>query len=300
MLVGLSSISTLLPVYSRRSAVRNAIFCAVLAFFLAQCSTLTHGPLQRIRVASKPTGASVKLSDCGAGSTDSAKTPDIVFVNRRATHCTLTFSLPEYGHRSVALFRTGRAMARTGPPDALFDLYENAADPIDDAIGAIVIQVGLPIWGMSRAFDGLTGANYRQNRSTVAVDFNKPIRNVAGEYQVVTVNGAELPARTWTARNGKCQIWTNAGVLVLEESGRWRSAITEQQFCGKQTGESVASTSYGVYTVHGDNILLESSDGVASGVLVDDRLELKMAGEESQRASFTLRLTPYSDRRRTP
>lgn len=271
--------------------MRTAICSVVLTLFLVRCATVTRGPMQRIRVASKPTGASVKLRDCGGGSTDSAKTPDTVFVNRRATNCSLTFSLPEYGNRTVPLFR--RALARIGPPEGFGEMLDSLLsenDPISGTVAVVGGVVGGTIWGISRGFDGLTGANYQQNRSTVVVDFNNPVRNVAGQYAVMAVNGMELPADTWSARKGKCRIWTNAGSVILEESGRWRSIITEQQLCGKRTHAPIESKSFGVYTVRGDNILLESEGGVASGVFLADRLELTMADEESQRAVYSLRL----------
>jgi hypothetical protein len=277
--------------------MRKMIFGAVLAFFLVQCATVNQGPMQRIRVGSKPAGASVKLTECGAGSTDSAKTPAIVFVNRRATRCAVTFTLPEYGSRTVSLFRTGRALDLSGPPEGFGNVLNSlptGSDPISGTIGAFGVAgvvVGGTIWGMSRGIDSLTGANYRQNRSTVVVDFNKLVPDVVGRYALVSVNGMELPAKTWTTRNGKCEIWTNSGSIVLEQNGRWRSVITEQQLCGKKKRAPAESTTEGVFTVDGNQILLESEAGAALAVFEGDLLEVTMRGARGETAVYRLQLS---------
>jgi len=301
--------------------MRKMILTALLPFFLVQCATVTQGPMQRIRVGSKPSGVSVKLSECGVGGTETAKTPAIVFVNRRATRCTLTFTHPELGTRTVSLIRTGRALDPTPPPEGAVEAAGAAVEfggafvragaeivanvpgeagavmalPLIIAGGVVVagVVVGVPLWGVGRGIDSITGANYRQSRSIVLVDFNKPVRNVAGRYSFANVNGKELPANTWTTRKGKCQVSTNSGSLVLDENGRWSSVITEQEFCVKKTHAPVESAAHGVFSVEGDRILLESESGLAIGVLQSDQVQIAMRGTgtyEGQTAVYTLRL----------
>lgn len=297
-----------------RSVMRRVILGALLTFFLTRCATVTRGPMQSIRVGSKPAGASVKLRDCGAGSTDSAKTPAVVFVNRRATRCSLTFTHPQYGSRTVSLLRIGGAWDRTAPPDELRDATSAGVEVVGKAaevgsslpaeaapvvapiiVGAAgAVVIGGAVWGLSRSVDAMSGANYQQNRSIVLIDFNKPIPKVVGRYSLVRVNGAALPTTTWLT--GNCQISTNSGRLVLEENGRWNSIITEQEFCGKRKHrpvESAESAAHGVFSVDGDRILLESERGIAVAVLQRDRLEVTIRGPGAHdgEATYTLQLS---------
>lgn len=87
--------------------MRRLFGCVMMGLLLAQCATVSHGPVQRIRISSKPSGAAVRLNGCGPGSTRTAKTPATVLVQRLATICTLTFTLPEHGSRTVPLLRNG-------------------------------------------------------------------------------------------------------------------------------------------------------------------------------------------------
>lgn len=305
--------------------MRRIILSTVVALFLMQCATVTRGPMQRIRVGSLPAGASVELSECGVGSTDSAITPATVFVNRRATECTLIFNHPDHGTRTVPLLRKGRAVAREGPPEeaiaAAGGTMEVAGAIMEvpvvgpvfgvAAVGAVVI--GGVIWGLSRSVDGISGANYEHSGSTILVDFHKPVPNVAGRYVLARVNGQELPIATWTkdvranrqdyivfwGKSGKCQLWAKSGSLSLDESGRWTSSMTEQEICGKKTYRAETSTAHGVFTAEavaeGVQVLLESENAVSPAMLQADRLDITANGVgpyAGQTVIYTFQLAP--------
>ena len=102
--------------------MRNLIFSAFAFLFLVQCATATRGPMQTIRVATKPPGASVEFHDCDAINKP-VSTPASVLVSRRATRCTLTLSHHDYGTRTVALLRKGSAFSSAPMPEG-FDTAE--------------------------------------------------------------------------------------------------------------------------------------------------------------------------------
>lgn len=267
---------------------RNLICSGIAALFLARCATVSHGPMQRIHVASEPARASVELSRCGAGSSRSAKTPATILVNRMATLCTLTFTLPEYGSRTVPLIRRWSPAIEENL-ELVDDLCGDDCNSPSEVAGALL--VGATISAMAFGVDRMTGAMYEQNRSAIVVNFNDPIPNVAGRYSLMGVNGMELPAATWT--DGSCEISTSSGWLVLEEGGRWSSSITEQRLCGKKKRPPRESVNEGVFTIDGERILLESDSGIDTAVLQDDRLDVtirRFGLRDDQTAVYTLRL----------
>ena len=154
--------------------MRRLICGPLMAFFLVQCATVTRGPMQSIDVDSEPAGASVQLRDCGVSSSASAKTPATVFVNRRATRCTLTFTLPEYGSRSVTLHR--REWAWTHVSETLDAIICDDCESLVELV--ISSAFGAAIWGIGTGVDGMAGARYEQNQSSIFIDFSRPARNV--------------------------------------------------------------------------------------------------------------------------
>ena len=77
----------------------------LLALLTMRCATLSNGPTQRVHVDSIPSGSTVRLSGCGPLSAESFVTPTTISVARRATQCSLRFSLPGYQERVVRLSR---------------------------------------------------------------------------------------------------------------------------------------------------------------------------------------------------
>jgi hypothetical protein len=81
------------------------LLAPVLLLTLTACATVQHGPVQRIAVDSEPQGAFVRTAHCGPGSTKEVTTPGVVWVSRRAEHCTLTFSARDHYAEQVTLER---------------------------------------------------------------------------------------------------------------------------------------------------------------------------------------------------
>lgn len=269
----------------------RSLICSMAALFLVQCVTIPRGPMQRVRLDSKPAGASVKLTDCGVGSSDQATTPATVFVNRRATRCTLTVSHPEYDSRTFVLLRKGISTKEQDLWAAAEILAES------QSAGELIVMgtLGGVAWVIGRGVDGLTGARYEQNRTRIIVDFTRPVSSkLTGRYKLVLVNGEELPARTWKLRNRDCEVHTISGWLLLEEGDNWNSVITEEESCGETRERLADRTAKGLFTVDGERIQLESEGFVNSAVLQGDRLELTMRGlgfRHGQTAVYAFQLT---------
>jgi len=166
--------------------MRTLIY-SVAAFLLVGCATVTRGPMQNIRVGSRPAGATVHFSECGG--TTSTKTPDTVSVNRGATRCTLTFSHPDHGTRTVVLRRKGHMFGETGPPDDLVNANEavSSVGELSETAGALVslpVLLADTMWVSSRVVDAISGAQYEQYPSTVLVDFTEPTAKFAGRTEL--------------------------------------------------------------------------------------------------------------------
>src|SRR4051812_9180321 len=84
---------------------RRHILAAFVACSLSACATVTRSSMQEIRVESQPSGATVRLKDCGQGSTQRGQTPGVVMVSRQALHCNLAFSAPGYRDETYNLHR---------------------------------------------------------------------------------------------------------------------------------------------------------------------------------------------------
>lgn len=270
--------------------MRNLI-CSMAALFLVQCATIPRGPMQRVRLDSKPAGASVQLSDCGIGSSDRAMTPATVFVNRRATRCVLTFTQAEYESRTVVLVRKRISTEEAGLPTARDILAES------EGLGDLVVMgtAGAMLLGLGRGVDVISGARYEQNRTRIVVDFTRPpTPNLSGRYRLVAVNGKELPATTWTPRNRDCEIKTISGWLALEEGDNWSSVFIEEELCGDEAERLPNRTAKGIFAVDGERVLLESEGFVDSAVLQGDQLDVTVRGlgfRHGQTAVYTFRLS---------
>jgi hypothetical protein len=133
---------------------------ALLVIASARCATIDHGPLQRIHVESNPP-AHVKTTECGAGSTRAAKSPGVVWVNRRATRCALMFAAPGFDPETVSLHR-----------EMSDDTFENVrvADDFCDGDFFDCIFLGGFFAGAGFGIDAATGAMFRQEPADVYVE----------------------------------------------------------------------------------------------------------------------------------
>jgi len=138
------------------------LVAAVLVLTMTACATVQHGPVQRILVDSEPRDAVVRTSDCGPGSTKETRTPDVVWVSRRAERCTLTFVLPGHYVQQVALHR-----------QVAEEFFENAEMAVDmccpDGWLGWLLLGGL-FAGTGFAVDTATGALYEQHPAEVFVE----------------------------------------------------------------------------------------------------------------------------------
>lgn len=136
---------------------------AVLLLTLTACATVQHGPVQRIQVDSDPQGALVRTADCGVGATKEVRTPDVVWVSRRAENCTLTFLMRDY--------YTERVTLRRKVSDEFFGNADVAAEMCcaDGWLGWLLI--GGLFAGTGFVVDTATGAMFEQEPSDVYVTF---------------------------------------------------------------------------------------------------------------------------------
>jgi hypothetical protein len=146
------------------TAMKRGLLTAVLVLNLAACATVQHGPMQRIYVESDPPEARVHTENCGPGSTKSAQTPGVVWVNRRAEHCTLTISAPQYEPATVVL---ERAIAEEFLENLeLVDATCSAGDCYDFGFflfGGLLAGTGFGV-------DSVTGAMFEQHPNHVRVE----------------------------------------------------------------------------------------------------------------------------------
>lgn len=138
------------------------LLAALVAIALTGCATVQHGPVQRIDVDSEPRDAVVRTSDCGPGSTKEVRTPGVVWVSRRAEHCTLRFSAPGFYAETVTLRR---------------EMAEEFLDNVnvigeigywDDSLTGLLL--GGLFAGTGFAVDGATGAMFQQHPSAVVIE----------------------------------------------------------------------------------------------------------------------------------
>ncbi|HEX6099900.1 MAG TPA: hypothetical protein VF432_26540 [Thermoanaerobaculia bacterium] len=143
--------------------MKRPLLSVLLALNLAACATVQHGPVQRIHVDSEPQDALVRTSDCGPGSTKEVRTPGVVWVSRRAEHCTLTFAAPGHYTEQITLHRQ--------VAEEFFENVDVAAEmccPGDDWLGWFFL--GGLFAGTGFAVDAATGALYEQHPNDVFME----------------------------------------------------------------------------------------------------------------------------------
>ncbi|HVS33530.1 MAG TPA: hypothetical protein VMS98_18995 [Thermoanaerobaculia bacterium] len=142
----------------------------LLALTFAACATVDHGPMQRIRVDSQPAGANVTTIDCGPGSTKKARTPAVVWVNRRASRCAITFSAIGYESETFRLQR--RISDATSENIRFLDglCTEEALDcnSASDWFGVILISAAVS--GTGIGVDALSGAMFEQEPNEIVAN----------------------------------------------------------------------------------------------------------------------------------
>ena len=150
----------------------RTLIAALFVLAFARCATLDHGPMQRIRIDSDPLEATVRTKSCGPGSTKTATTAGVVWVSRRATRCTLTFSAPGFEPQTVQLQRT--IHDRTFDNARLADDFcgEDAFDCShpSDLVGALFL--GGLFAGTGFGIDAVTGAMFQQEPSRIYVELD--------------------------------------------------------------------------------------------------------------------------------
>ena len=141
----------------------------ILAF--ARCATIDHGPMQRIRVDSDPV-ATVRTKNCGPASTKRTTTaPDsVVWVSRRATHCTLTFTAPGFEPQTVQLQRTIHDKTFNNARHLGDFCYGDALDCRNASDFTAALFLGGLFAGTGFGIDAVTGAMYQQEPSAVWVE----------------------------------------------------------------------------------------------------------------------------------
>jgi len=142
----------------------------LLVIVFARCATLHHGPMQRILVDNEPVAATVQTKQCGPGSTRVAKTAAIVWVNRRATHCTLTFTAPGFESQTVPLHR-GISDKMRGNARVVDDFCGDEAldcNHLSEFVTAIFL--GGFFAGTGLGVDAVTGAMFEQEPSSIHVE----------------------------------------------------------------------------------------------------------------------------------
>ncbi len=133
---------------------------ALFAFVLAGCTTVSNGPMQRVRIDSEPQGAVVIVRNCGAMASKEIKTPGVAWVSRRSTQCQLVFRKPYYEEQTIKLRRhTSRNLSS----------YEDAADILLDASHdfADVAVFGVALMLPSFAVDAASGSMFELEPSDV-------------------------------------------------------------------------------------------------------------------------------------
>lgn len=145
--------------------MKRALLAALVAASCVACATVQHGPMQRIRVDSDPSAATVRTEKCGPGSTKKTDTPGVVWVNRRAERCTLVFSAPGYAPARVTL---ARAIAP--------DFYQNTEIAAAVCDGGFCedwpefLLLGGIFAGTGFGVDAITGALYELHPNDVFVE----------------------------------------------------------------------------------------------------------------------------------
>jgi hypothetical protein len=120
--------------------------------------------------------------------------------------------------------------------------------------------------------------------------------SVAGIYQVVEMNGKQIPARSWVENphGERCEKIVLEGALLLDSEGRSAAFITEQVICpskdGSATdGEKKSLIFPGSYTVSGNQITLQDDFGTDRAVIKGDVLVYKTGGGDRPIEEYILR-----------
>lgn len=144
-----------------------------------------------------------------------------------------------------------------------------------------------------------TADNFAQAVMAVAVDLGvlqDQDPSVPGVYLLIEVNGAQLPAVSWTTKpNGeRCKNEILEGALFLDAEGRSAAFLTERDICLQDDGSESAVKENSVifpgsYVASGNQITIEDDFGTDQAVLNGDVLVYKTGGEGRPITEFVLR-----------
>lgn len=127
--------------------------------------------------------------------------------------------------------------------------------------------------------------------------------NAAGVFWLVTVNGHQLPAVSWTVdRQGRsCVTETLGGALLLGSNGRWAGLVTEQTGCPTPAGlgsnvPPVSEVHGGSFAITGNAVTFhdEGLDLTSRASLKKNVLTWTVIGlDRHQTSEFVLKKLPY-------
>jgi hypothetical protein len=145
------------------------LIASSLLLFTA-CATISHGPMETIRVESNPTAADASIR-CDGGVAVSGTTPAALVIPRRADGCTLTVGKSGYAEQQVPLIQgwSGRFWANfgvaAGLPTGMVVAFAGGSDE------ALFAGLGLGIGGgLGFLVDHLTGSKYDRDTHHVVID----------------------------------------------------------------------------------------------------------------------------------
>jgi hypothetical protein len=141
------------------------LLLALCVSVLGACATVQHGPMQGIVVDSDPQNVLVRTQDCGVTSTRETRTPATVWVSRRADHCMLVFTAPDFWTERVTL---ERSVAEEFVQNV--DVANEVWSDTDDAVAGFFL--GGLLAGAGFAVDASTGAMFQQSPSRVFVQLH--------------------------------------------------------------------------------------------------------------------------------
>lgn len=149
---------------------RFAIAALVLAHMTA-CSTVAHGPHERIQVRTNPGGADAVI-ECAAGVRESGVTPAHIAIPRHAEGCVLTLSRAGMVAQRLELPRDVSGKYRgalwTGIAATAATAYFLSRD---SGNGLIVLPAAVGVFGLaSAAIDAMSGRRWLHEPDEIEVD----------------------------------------------------------------------------------------------------------------------------------
>jgi hypothetical protein len=109
-------------------------------------------------------------------------------------------------------------------------------------------------------------------------DSTGPGRNVAGTWELTTVNGSGLPFTLFQVATPPYRLEILGDVITANENGTWTGTITLREN-DNGTITTTSEPESGTWSQAGANVTITYSDGSAvSGTISDDRITLSESG----------------------